>query len=84
LFVATVELWTAARSDPDLRAQLGQVEPLVTGALTEFMNSRFADLAASPEFRHWRYTAMDVIRGSSASKPRATLVSLLCRLRGRR
>ncbi|WP_328611632.1 TetR/AcrR family transcriptional regulator [Amycolatopsis sp. NBC_00345] len=63
LFVATVELWTAARSDPDLRAQLGQVEPLVTGALTEFMNSRFADLAASPEFRHWLYTAMDVIRG---------------------
>ncbi|MEC3978488.1 TetR/AcrR family transcriptional regulator [Amycolatopsis sp. H20-H5] len=68
LFVATVELWMAARSDPELRDQLKEVEPLVTGALAEFVRGQFPAQAARPAFRHWLYTAMDVIRGILVSE----------------
>ncbi|MFE0027471.1 TetR/AcrR family transcriptional regulator [Amycolatopsis sp. NPDC059021] len=68
LFRATVELWTAARSDAELRAQLREVEQLVTGALLEFVAGLYPELAADREVRHWLYTAMDVVRGILVSE----------------
>ncbi|WP_307849499.1 TetR/AcrR family transcriptional regulator [Qaidamihabitans albus] len=63
VFTATLELWVAARADPELRQQVLQVEPLIAGTLTEFSKVLFPPLADHPQFRHWAYTAMEVMRG---------------------
>ncbi|MFD9888571.1 TetR/AcrR family transcriptional regulator [Amycolatopsis sp. NPDC059027] len=68
LFRATVELWTAARSDAELRTQLREVEQLVTGALLGFVGGLYPELAADREVRHWLYTVMDVVRGILVSE----------------
>jgi AcrR family transcriptional regulator len=63
VFSATVELWVAARTDPDLRRQMAMVEPIATGSLVEFGKALMPEYAAHPQFLHAVYTAMDVIRG---------------------
>ncbi len=63
VFAATMELWTAARTDPELRAQLKQIEPAVTASIVERGSAIFPSFAEHTSFRHWVYTAMDTIRG---------------------
>jgi AcrR family transcriptional regulator len=60
---AAVEMWVAARTDLELRAQLTAVEPEARAALLELSATAFADYADNPRFRHVMYTALDTVRG---------------------
>lgn len=60
---ATIEMWVAARTDPELREQLVRVEPAARASLIEFTEAAFGEYAANPRFRHIMYTAMDAVRG---------------------
>lgn len=60
---ATVEMWVAARTDPELREHLTAVEPEARAALLEVSAAAFADYADRPRFRHVMYTALDTVRG---------------------
>lgn len=60
---ATVEMWVAARTDPELRAQLAAVEPEARAALIEFSTAAFGRYAENPRFRRVMYTAFDTVRG---------------------
>jgi AcrR family transcriptional regulator len=60
---ATIEIWVAARTDTELRAQLTAVEPEARKALLEFSAAAFADYTDNPRFRHIIYTALDTVRG---------------------
>lgn len=63
VFHATVELWVAARTDPELHSQLSLVEPATTASVVEVAKTLFPDQADRQAFAHWVYTAMDTIRG---------------------
>nr|WP_236808621.1 TetR/AcrR family transcriptional regulator [Amycolatopsis albispora] len=63
VFSATVELWVASRTDPDLRRQMSAVEPIATSSLVEFGKALLPDYAGHPEFLPAVYTAMDTVRG---------------------
>jgi AcrR family transcriptional regulator len=63
LFVAVVELWVAARTDPELAAHVGELEPIVTLALPQGKDSAAARALADPAVRNALFTAMDVMRG---------------------
>ncbi|GAA1943171.1 TetR/AcrR family transcriptional regulator [Amycolatopsis minnesotensis] len=86
VFSATVELWVASRTDPELRHQMTLVEPIATGSLVEFGKALMPEHAAHPEFLHAVYTAMDVIRGiliaSWATRDDAELTARWHRARG--
>lgn len=60
---ATIEMWVAARTDPELREQLAKVEPAARVSLMEFAEAAFGEYARNPRFRHVMFTAMDTIRG---------------------
>jgi AcrR family transcriptional regulator len=60
---ATIEMWVAARTDHELRAQLEEVEPAARASLIEFVEAAFGDYARHPRFRHVMYTCMDTVRG---------------------
>jgi AcrR family transcriptional regulator len=60
---ATIEMWVAARTDPELREQMTEVEPTARASLIEFTEAAFGDYAGNPRFRHVMYTAMDAVRG---------------------
>ena len=60
---ATIEMWVAARTDPELRKQLTVVEPAARASLLEFAKAAFGDYAGDPRFRHVMYTALDTVRG---------------------
>lgn len=63
VFSATVELWVAARTDPELHIQLSHVEPAATASVVEVARSLFPGQADRQAFAHWVYTSMDTIRG---------------------
>ncbi|WP_454793461.1 TetR/AcrR family transcriptional regulator [Mycolicibacterium lutetiense] len=63
IFVATLELWVAARTDPVLAEQVERVEPIVSGALIGALAQLVPDRAAQKELRDLAYTAMDALRG---------------------
>jgi AcrR family transcriptional regulator len=63
VFRATVELWVAARTDPELHSQLSLVEPAATASVVEVARTLFSDEATRQAFAYWVYTAMDTIRG---------------------
>jgi AcrR family transcriptional regulator len=63
IFVAGTELLLAARTDPELRAQVSEVEPQVADVIVEFGKRLFGERADSAQFRHYSYTAMDTVRG---------------------
>ncbi len=63
VFSATVELWVAARTDPDLHSELSLVEPATTATVVEVAKTLFPAQADRQAFAHWVYTAMDTIRG---------------------
>ena len=60
---ATMEMWVAARTDPELREHMTKVEPSARASLIEFTEAAFGEYAGNPRFRHVMYTAMDAVRG---------------------
>lgn len=63
IFVATLELWVAARTDEVLAQQIERVEPIVNGALAAAVAQLLPDHPAQKELRDIVYTAMDALRG---------------------
>lgn len=63
LFVATIELWVAARTDPVLAQEIQRVEPVVNGALIAAIAQLLPGHPAQRELRNIAYTAMDALRG---------------------
>ncbi|MCV7157768.1 TetR/AcrR family transcriptional regulator [Mycolicibacterium brisbanense] len=63
IFVATLELWMAARTDPVLAEQIERVEPIVTGALVGALAQMIPDRATQKDLRDLAFTAMDALRG---------------------
>jgi AcrR family transcriptional regulator len=63
MFVATVELWVAARTDPVLARQIERVEPVVNSTLIAAISQLVPDHTAQKEIRNVVYTAMDTLRG---------------------
>lgn len=65
LFQAALDLWTAARTDPDLRAALAKVERDLDRQTLELARRLFGDLAGSPDFEHLIEMAAATARGLS-------------------
>jgi AcrR family transcriptional regulator len=63
IFVATLELWVASRTDPVLASQIVRVEPIVNSALIAAVNELMPDHPEPKELRDIAYTAMDALRG---------------------
>ena len=63
MFVATVELWVAARTDRVLARHIERVEPLVNSTLISAIAQLVPDHAMRKELRNFVYTAMDALRG---------------------
>jgi AcrR family transcriptional regulator len=63
LFVATVELWVAARTDDVLARHIERVEPVVNSTLISAIAQLVPDHATRKELRNFVYTAMDALRG---------------------
>jgi AcrR family transcriptional regulator len=67
IFTATVELWVAARTDPELRQHVATVEPVLLASLRdEADRSGGSDVIADPagtELLDAAFTAMDTMRG---------------------
>ncbi|MFL0291314.1 TetR/AcrR family transcriptional regulator [Mycobacterium sp. SMC-18] len=63
IFVATLELWVAARTDRVLAEHIERVEPIVIGALIGALAQLVPDRAAQKELRDLSFTAMDALRG---------------------
>jgi AcrR family transcriptional regulator len=62
IFVATVELWVAGRTDHDLGVAASRIQGVITGALVEVVG-RFVPDELSRSLTDFVYTAMDAIRG---------------------
>ena len=63
MFVATLELWVGARTDPVLARQIERVEPVVNSTLIAAISQLVPDHTAQREIRNVVYTAMDALRG---------------------
>jgi AcrR family transcriptional regulator len=63
MFVATVELWVAARTGDVLARHIERVEPLVNGTLISAIAQLVPDHAIRKDLRNFVYTAMDALRG---------------------
>ena len=63
LFEAALELWVAARTDPELRASLTAVERDVATAVTSTGPDLFPELSKRPDFKTDVNAAMAAIRG---------------------
>jgi len=63
LFVATLELWVASRTDRVLAQQIQRVEPLVNSTLFAAIAQFVPEQSTQKELRHLVYTAMDALRG---------------------
>lgn len=63
VFLATTELWHAARTDSGLAEQLREVEPMATGAIMGFAQRFTLDRALLRELQNFLYTALDTVRG---------------------
>lgn len=62
-FVATLELWVAARTDPVLAQQIERVEPVVNGTLVAAIAQLIPADADQIQIRNILFTAMDALRG---------------------
>lgn len=62
-FTATVELWVAARTDPELRGQLGPLENVAIGPLQAALRALVDDRELRSHLTAFVYTAMDAVRG---------------------
>jgi len=63
IFVAIVELWVAARTDPELAEHVGELEPIVTLSTEQLVASPAAEYLADPAVRNALFTSMDAMRG---------------------
>jgi AcrR family transcriptional regulator len=63
MFIATVELWVAARTDDVLARHIERVEPLVNSTLISAIAQLVPDHAMRKDLRNFVYTAMDALRG---------------------
>lgn len=63
MFVATLELWVAARTDPALARQIERVEPVVNSTLIAAIAQLLPEHPAQKQIRNIVYTAMDALRG---------------------
>ncbi|NEW58062.1 TetR/AcrR family transcriptional regulator [Nocardia cyriacigeorgica] len=63
LFIATVELWVAGRTDPVLAAAMEKVEPFVNNAVLLAVARFVPDEVRRKDARDFVYTAMDALRG---------------------
>lgn len=63
-FTATVELWVAARTDPELRQYVANIEPVLMSSLQDAAGSSRADMSQlDDELLEAVFTSMDAIRG---------------------
>jgi AcrR family transcriptional regulator len=60
---ALVELWLAARTDPELRERITTLTPVARATLLQFGKLTFGRQAGGRRLQHVVYTAMDTIRG---------------------
>jgi AcrR family transcriptional regulator len=63
MFIATVELWVAARTDDVLARHVERVEPVVNSTLISAIAQLVPDHAIRKDLRNFVYTAMDALRG---------------------
>ncbi|MDT5013896.1 MAG: hypothetical protein QOD39_56 [Mycobacterium sp.] len=63
LFIATMELWMASRTDPVLAHQIARVEPLVNNTLITAIAQIMPEHPEPKAIRDVVYTAMDALRG---------------------
>lgn len=63
MFVATIELWVAARTDDVLAREVARVEPMVNSTLITALAQLLPDHAARKQVRNALFTAMDALRG---------------------
>ncbi|MEB3068968.1 TetR/AcrR family transcriptional regulator [[Mycobacterium] vasticus] len=63
MFIATVELWVAARTDRVLAQHIERVEPVVNTTLITAIAQLMPEHPAQKEIRNVVYTAMDALRG---------------------
>jgi AcrR family transcriptional regulator len=63
LFAASVEMFVAARTDPDLRERLGELEREVTGTISAALENVFGDQARDRAFRELVETSLASMRG---------------------
>jgi AcrR family transcriptional regulator len=62
-FPALMELWLAARTDAELRAELGNFEQELTGRTLQFCRALAPELAERPDFRDFLVTCLATMRG---------------------
>lgn len=65
LFVASMELYVAARTDPELRARLGEVEREVNAAIIAGTAELFPDRVGDRAFREALDAALAAVRGTA-------------------
>jgi AcrR family transcriptional regulator len=63
LFQAAIDLWSYARTDPDLRERLVEVERRLDRQTLEIARRLFADIADAPDFERRVELAVATIRG---------------------
>ncbi|MQY05571.1 TetR/AcrR family transcriptional regulator [Actinomadura macrotermitis] len=63
LFEASMELWVASRTDPELREHVAGLERLVTAGILELSRALIGDRADDPGFRGDVYVVLETIRG---------------------
>lgn len=63
VFTANAELWLAARTDPELRAEIAAVEPTASGAIIGFVQRFPLPKHLQREMQNFLFTAMDTVRG---------------------
>jgi AcrR family transcriptional regulator len=69
MFIAIVELWVAARTDPALQRRVEMFERATTSMVVEYARTMFGGTGTSqPALRRAIYTAMDAIRGILLAK----------------
>jgi AcrR family transcriptional regulator len=66
---AAMELWMAARTDPDLQPVLRELYDSVLGILNEVGGSLFPDVSADPEFLELIDITLSAIRGLAMLPP---------------
>lgn len=63
LFEASMELWIAARTDPELREHVASFERLVTAGIVDMGRQLVGDRVDDPELRGDIYLLLETVRG---------------------
>ncbi|GAA1575671.1 TetR/AcrR family transcriptional regulator [Actinomadura kijaniata] len=63
LFEASMELWTAARTDPELRAHVADLERLVTTGILDMAREFLGARADEPDFQGDLFVVLETVRG---------------------